>query len=206
MVGRFVNFVLCSRLTVLPVRLKPWEKFRGNVKTALRTHSNNVNFSTTAKRGRRKSKTAEETLEQNEVNEPPKLIYPFTSSTVNINSCTNNIKNVSNTLDDNAPLNMATEFSNKQSSSDDLTDTFLAKEDSIEGRYYLFRTPDEDQYRLPSVTTVLQSTKPNSLSFGLHNWRKSMIEEHGEQGYKQIRKDIIKNGTLFHQVRTINNL
>ena len=80
------------------------------------------------------------------------------------------------------------------------SDTFVSKVDTDKGRYYVFESPIEDRYKLASVTTILQSTLPQSRWFGLYNWRKSMIATHGETGYRKIRKETIKNGKKFHEV------
>ncbi len=194
MVGRFV---FCSWLCGLPVRLKG---------AALQTHSCTVEFTTAAKRGRRKTiKPTEETL----VNKPPKLIFPFTSSKESvhkINKCTSNNNKNSNIVDNIDSNTSSTEAVKQHNSSNvDINDTFLTKEDGLEGRYYLFQSSDHERYRLPSVTTVLQSTLPNSSWFGLNNWRKSMIEEHGTEGYMKKRKEIIRSGTLFHEVRNLES-
>ena len=140
----------------------------------------------TAKKVRRKKKKATEDTEEAHTlaHAPPKLIFPFTSTNNKIEKAT--------------PTKSKTKTSiTKQQ---DPPDEFVTREDSLEGRYYLFESSDHEQYRLPSVTTVLQSTMPNSSSFGLQQWRKGMIQEHGEKGYEKIRSDIIRSGTLFHQV------
>ena len=80
------------------------------------------------------------------------------------------------------------------------SDNFVSKVDTDKGRYYVFESPIEDRYKLASVTTILQSTLPQSSWFGLYNWRKSMIATHGETGYRKIRKETIKNGKKFHEV------
>ena len=133
---------------------------------------------TTKKVRRRKKKATEDSEEAHTLaHAPPKLIFPFTGT--------------------NNEIEKTKTSKTKQQ---DPPDAFVTKEDSLEGRYYLFESCDQEQYRLPSVTTVLQSTMPSSSWFGLHQWRKGMIEEHGEKEYKRIRNETIRSGTLFHQV------
>lgn len=169
------------------------------------------------KRGRKKRKVAQNVEEAHTIaTEPPKLVYPFISGSIYDtnaqNSSTNFISNSKTSSLEN--ITDATLKTNAQDSlpriidedSSTASDTFITKEDTVEGRYYLFQSLDQEQYRLPSVTTVLQSTLPRSSWFGLRNWRKNMIEEHGEQGYRRIRSETIRSGTLFHQVSDVKSI
>ena len=172
----------------LPARLKSFDRGSGGFRE----------YSSTTKQvrqRRKKKKISEEThTYAHPPNEPPKLTFPFYNGST---SCAQvqyiNSSATSNRLNTQVQNNSVT-TSQKQ------LDAFITKEDSIEGRYYLFESLDQEQYRLPSVTNVLQSTLPSNSWFGLHNWRKSMIEEHGEHGYKKMKRDAIRGGTLFHQV------
>ena len=76
----------------------------------------------------------------------------------------------------------------------------VTRVDSGAGRYYRISVGGET-YDLPSVTSVLGDTRPRNSSFGLSVWRKSMIKEHGEEGYHRLRTERMQAGTTFHQVR-----
>lgn len=80
----------------------------------------------------------------------------------------------------------------------------VTKMDSFDGRFYRVVVPRRETYDLPSVTTVLRVTQPKSSFFSLRNWRKSMIKEHGEEGYRRIHSERLQAGTAFHQVRKAN--
>ena len=82
-------------------------------------------------------------------------------------------------------------------------DTYINKENSRDGRYYVFQSPSQERYKLPSVTTILQDTMPRNNWFGLHNWRQSMIQEHGEKGYQEWRQEVIRSGKKFHKVQRL---
>ena len=67
----------------------------------------------------------------------------------------------------------------------------LAREDGgPEGRKYV--TPDGS--RLPSVTTVLDRTKPEESKKALENWRRSI----GEKKAAEITNEAAFRGTLMH--------
>ena len=53
---------------------------------------------------------------------------------------------------------------------------------------------------LPSVTTVLQHTRPASEYFALRNWQKAQISELGQEGLTEKRRTITTSGTTFHHV------
>ena len=67
-------------------------------------------------------------------------------------------------------------------------------------RFYRFTQPNEDEHLLPSVTTVLQSTRPARERFRLYNWRRSMIKKHGEWQFHKLKMDTMHNGSQFHKV------
>ena len=176
-------------------------------------------FSTTAVKSlrKRRKKKAEEHDEDEKcfeeslksIREPPKLSFPFDG--LNLLSTENDDSQLHNITDSNADVVHKEKLHFKENvkylpskctlhSTSIHNDTLIDKEESIEGRYYLFRGSDMEKVKLPSVTTVLQATLPQSAWFGLRNWRKNMIEEHGEKGYRRIRSETIQNGKNFHQV------
>ena len=67
-----------------------------------------------------------------------------------------------------------------------------AKRDKKNGRMY--------SGNKPSVTTILEATRPKSDLYALLNWRQALIKELGEQGYNDKVSNIRKRGTTFHQV------
>ena len=56
------------------------------------------------------------------------------------------------------------------------------------------------QQKFPSVTTILQQTKPANEFFALRNWQKAQIVEHGEERFKEMSQTVTRRGTDFHQV------
>lgn len=78
----------------------------------------------------------------------------------------------------------------------------MSKEDTTDGRYYVFKD-GYSNYKLPSVTTILQATLPRSSWFSLRNWRLGMIQEHGEEGFMKWRQQVVSDGQKFHTVRVI---
>ena len=52
----------------------------------------------------------------------------------------------------------------------------------------------------PSVTTILDATRPKNELYALHNWRRGLIKELGEGGYNDEVNKIKNRGTTFHQV------
>ena len=67
-------------------------------------------------------------------------------------------------------------------------------------RLYRFSEEDSEDQVLPSVTSVLSSTMPRSRWFSLHNWRRSMIKQHGAAEFKKISLQTMRNGSQFHKV------
>ena len=67
-----------------------------------------------------------------------------------------------------------------------------AKRDEKNGRMY--------SGNKPSVTTILDATRPKSDLYALLNWRQGLIKKLGEQGYIDKVSKIRKRGTTFHQV------
>ena len=68
-----------------------------------------------------------------------------------------------------------------------------------DARYYKIQGVDET-HTFPSVTHVLSATRPRSFVFAIKGWEKSMIKEHGEEGYEKMRALIITQGHDFHKV------
>jgi hypothetical protein len=84
---------------------------------------------------------------------------------------------------------------------DDAESHCIGKRDTSNGRHYVFqRGCSSERYHLPSVTTVLNETRPAGSWFSLRNWRLGMIQTHGEDGYNRIRQQIVKDGQEFHKV------
>lgn len=71
-----------------------------------------------------------------------------------------------------------------------------------EGRFYQIHS-QEESYNFPSVTTVLSSTRPPQSYFSLRNWRKNMVKEHGESGYRKIKEETMRTGSHFHRVNAM---
>ena len=84
---------------------------------------------------------------------------------------------------------------------DKKNDSFsVERQDTLEGRFYHITGSDGSEFSLPSVTTVLDNTMSPRSYFSLRNWRKNMIKEHGEVGFKRLKAERIRDGTRFHKV------
>lgn len=80
-----------------------------------------------------------------------------------------------------------------------LISSSVRKIDTNKGRYYQITTA-KGEVCFPSVTTVLKHTMPKDFFFRLHNWKKSMIKEHGVKGFEVINRETRQSGTNFHLV------
>ena len=76
----------------------------------------------------------------------------------------------------------------------------IKKLDKPGGRFYRISS-DEGVCEFPSVTNVLTTTRTTQNFFMLRNWIQNMIKQHGMSGYERIRKETIRKGKDFHQVR-----
>ena len=79
------------------------------------------------------------------------------------------------------------------------TDYSVKRVDSSHGRFYHIISSKES-FCFPSVTTVLDATKPKAMFYRLQNWKKSMIKEHGKTEFKKISANTLQSGTKFHKV------
>ncbi|XP_055025947.2 mitochondrial genome maintenance exonuclease 1 [Misgurnus anguillicaudatus] len=57
---------------------------------------------------------------------------------------------------------------------------------------------DSTKPSLPSVTKILQKTMPPEQAFILERWKRRMIAELGEDGFKEYSLNLFKQGKLFH--------
>ncbi|ROL49668.1 Mitochondrial genome maintenance exonuclease 1 [Anabarilius grahami] len=57
---------------------------------------------------------------------------------------------------------------------------------------------DSNTKYLPSVTRILQKTMPPDQAFYLERWKRRMIAELGEEGFKEYSLNIFRQGRLFH--------
>lgn len=51
---------------------------------------------------------------------------------------------------------------------------------------------------IPSVSTVIKNTQSPQSEFFLNRWKGKMIEELGEEGFKNYQQDTFRQGTNFH--------
>ena len=68
-----------------------------------------------------------------------------------------------------------------------------------DARYYKIQGVDET-HTFPGVTHALSATRPRSSVFAIRGWEKSMIKEHGVEGYEKMRELIRTQGHDFHKV------
>ena len=81
----------------------------------------------------------------------------------------------------------------------------IKKLDKPGGRFYRISS-DEGVCEFPSVTNVLTTTRTTQNFFMLRNWIQNMIKQHGMSGYERIRKETIRKGKNFHQVRLLKEI
>ncbi|XP_043111019.1 mitochondrial genome maintenance exonuclease 1 isoform X2 [Puntigrus tetrazona] len=57
---------------------------------------------------------------------------------------------------------------------------------------------DSNNTSIPSVTRILQNTMPPDQAFYLERWKRRMIAELGEEGFREYSSNLFRQGKLFH--------
>ncbi|XP_061914452.1 mitochondrial genome maintenance exonuclease 1 isoform X4 [Entelurus aequoreus] len=57
---------------------------------------------------------------------------------------------------------------------------------------------DQGRSSVPSVTRILQATLSSEQLFYLERWKRRMVAELGEEGFKEYTKNLFRKGKLFH--------
>uniref|UniRef100_A0A8C1S0N7 Mitochondrial genome maintenance exonuclease 1 n=1 Tax=Cyprinus carpio TaxID=7962 RepID=A0A8C1S0N7_CYPCA len=57
---------------------------------------------------------------------------------------------------------------------------------------------DSNKTSIPSVTRILQKTMPPDQAFYLERWKRRMIAELGEEGFREYSLNLFRQGKLFH--------
>ena len=104
---------------------------------------------------------------------------------------------------DEAPPKLSYPFygKGKATAEGDQADKCVGKSYLSGSRYYVFaRVSRSGKYKLPSVTSVIESTKPKSSEFALKKWTNNLIEQHGKKGFEAISRETFSRGAAFHKV------
>ena len=81
------------------------------------------------------------------------------------------------------------------------TEHKVQKNDDVDGdRFYNIVSEDGSEYSFPSVTTILGRTLPSKNYYSLKNWKRNVIKEVGEEGYKMVRLKATSGGSSLHRV------
>lgn len=84
------------------------------------------------------------------------------------------------------------------------TDYKIKKNDDVDGdRFYTIISKDGSEYIFPSVTTILGRTLPSKNYYSLKNWKKNVVNEVGEEGYKIVRLKATSSGSNLHRVSVL---
>eukprot|EP00731_Ephydatia_muelleri_P032281 Em0023g788a len=80
------------------------------------------------------------------------------------------------------------------------TDYKIKKNDDVDGdRFYTIASKDGTEYTFPSVTTILGRTLSSKNYYSLKNWKKNVVNEVGEEGYKMVRLKATSSGSNLHR-------